>query len=51
MAEAMGMHVLFYDPAPKLPLGRAEACATLIELLGRADVVSLHVPDSKARAG
>ena len=48
MAEALGMHVLFYDPAPKLPLGRAEPCATLADLLARADVVSLHVPDSKA---
>ena len=47
MAEAMGMHVVFYDPAPKLPLGRAEACATLEALLGQADVVSLHVPDTR----
>ena len=28
MAEALGMHVVFYDPSPKLPLGRAEACPT-----------------------
>ena len=48
MAEAMGMHVTFYDPAPKLPLGRAEACPNLDALLARADVVSLHVPDTKA---
>ena len=48
MAEALGMHVLFYDPAPKLPLGRAEACGTLGDLLARADVVSLHVPDVKS---
>ena len=47
MAEAMGMHVVFFDPAPKLPLGRAEACPTLAALLARADVVSLHVPDTK----
>lgn len=46
LAEALGMHVLFYDPSPKLPLGRAEACATLAELLGRSDVISLHVPDT-----
>jgi D-3-phosphoglycerate dehydrogenase len=48
MAEAMGMHVVFYDPAPKLPLGRAEACPTLSALLARADIVSLHVPDTRA---
>lgn len=46
LAESLGMHVLFFDPAPKLPLGRAEACATLSELLARAEVVSLHVPDT-----
>jgi D-3-phosphoglycerate dehydrogenase / 2-oxoglutarate reductase len=46
MAEALGMHVLFYDPSPKLPLGRAESCPTLADLLARADVVSLHVPDT-----
>jgi len=48
LAEALGMHVLFYDPAPKLPLGRAEACPTLAGLLARADVISLHVPDTDA---
>jgi D-3-phosphoglycerate dehydrogenase len=48
LAESLGMHVLFYDTAPKLPLGRAEPCASLAELLGRADVVSLHVPDTAA---
>ena len=46
LAEALGMHVLFYDPSPKLPLGRAEACPTLADLLGRSDVISLHVPDT-----
>ena len=40
MAEALGMHVVFYDPSPKLPLGRAEACPTLADLLARADVVT-----------
>jgi D-3-phosphoglycerate dehydrogenase len=40
------MHVLFFDPAPKLPLGRTEACTSLGELLARAEVVSLHVPDT-----
>jgi D-3-phosphoglycerate dehydrogenase / 2-oxoglutarate reductase len=48
LAEALGMHVLFYDPAPKLPLGRAEGCGELADLLARSDVVSLHVPDTTA---
>jgi D-3-phosphoglycerate dehydrogenase len=47
LAESLGMHVLFYDPSPKLPLGRAEGCGSLPELLGRADVVTLHVPDTE----
>lgn len=46
LAEAFGMHVVFHDATPKLPLGRAEACGTLAELLARADAVSLHVPDT-----
>ena len=47
LAESLGMHVLFHDTAPRLPLGRAEPCASLAELLARADVVSLHVPDTR----
>lgn len=46
LAESLGMHVLFYDTAPRLPLGRAEACHSLHELLAKADLVSLHVPDT-----
>ena len=48
LAESLGMHVIYYDPTPKLPLGRAEAYPTLAALLAHADVVSLHVPDTKA---
>jgi D-3-phosphoglycerate dehydrogenase len=51
LAEGLGMHVLYHDVIPRLPLGRAEACASLAELLGRADAVSLHVPDTKASRG
>ena len=46
LAESLGMHVLFHDTLPRLPLGRAEACGSLKDLLARADVVSLHVPDT-----
>ena len=48
LAESLGMHVIYYDPTPKLPLGRAEAYPSLAALLAQADVVSLHVPDTKA---
>ena len=46
LAESLGMHVIYYDPTPKLPLGRAESYPSLAALLGAADVVSLHVPDT-----
>lgn len=51
LAEALGMHVIYYDVTPRLPLGRAEAMATLNDLLGNADIVSLHVPDTEATRG
>ncbi|HET8705610.1 MAG TPA: phosphoglycerate dehydrogenase [Pseudomonadales bacterium] len=48
LAEALGMKVIFFDVVTKLPLGNAEQVATLDELLERADVVSLHVPETPA---
>lgn len=44
LAEALGMHVLFYDIENKLPLGNCQAVASLEELLPQVDVLSLHVP-------
>lgn len=46
LAEALGMKVLFYDTETKLPLGNAEDAKSLKELLSRADVVTLHVPET-----
>jgi D-3-phosphoglycerate dehydrogenase len=46
LAEALGMQVVFVDVLSKLPLGNARQLATLPELLGAADVVSLHVPEN-----
>lgn len=46
LAEALGMKVLFYDVETKLPLGNAEDARTLKDLLNRADVVTLHVPET-----
>jgi D-3-phosphoglycerate dehydrogenase len=46
LAEALGMKVIFYDVETKLPLGNAEDAKSLKELLGRADVVTLHVPET-----
>ena len=45
LAEALGMKVRFYDVVTKLPLGNAQQVASLHELLGQSDIVSLHVPD------
>jgi len=44
LAEALGMRVIFYDHASKLPMGNNLACASLTELLAAADFVTLHVP-------
>ena len=46
MAESMGMEVVFYDTITKLPLGNARQVGSLNDLLGLADVVTLHVPET-----
>ncbi len=51
LAEALGMKVRFYDIADKLAIGNAQPCASLDELLGCADVVSLHVPGTPDTRG
>lgn len=48
LAEALGMHVIFYDAVTKLPLGNAVAKKTLKEVVSQADIVTLHVPDNAA---
>ncbi len=48
LAEHLGMSVLYYDIEPKLALGNARPVASLQALLGAADVVSLHVPETPA---
>ncbi len=47
LAEALGMKVLFYDVETKLPLGNAADGKSLKEVLSKADVVTLHVPETK----
>ena len=48
LAEGLGMKVIFFDVVSKLPLGNASQVLRLDELLGQADVVSLHVPETDA---
>ncbi|GBQ68844.1 D-3-phosphoglycerate dehydrogenase [Ameyamaea chiangmaiensis NBRC 103196] len=46
LAEAFGMRVIYYDLIDKLPHGNATPVASLNELLGQSDVVTLHVPQT-----
>jgi D-3-phosphoglycerate dehydrogenase len=46
LAEAFGMRVVYFDVIKKLPLGNSQPCESLKDLLGQADFVSLHVPDT-----
>ncbi len=46
LAEALGMRVVFYDIVTKLALGNAQPIRSLDALLGAADVVTLHVPET-----
>jgi D-3-phosphoglycerate dehydrogenase / 2-oxoglutarate reductase len=45
LAEALGMHVAFYDVVSKLPLGNARQVPKLHDLLAQSDIVTLHVPE------
>ena len=46
LAEGLGMKVIFHDVVTKLPLGNAVQVNNLNELLQKADIVSLHVPET-----
>ena len=48
LAESLGMRVIFHDIESKLSLGNARAVSSLDDLLERADVVTLHVPETPA---
>lgn len=46
LAEAVGMRVLYFDVAPRLPMGNNRSIPTLAALLEQSDFVSLHVPET-----
>ncbi|MGE5519218.1 MAG: phosphoglycerate dehydrogenase, partial [Candidatus Dadabacteria bacterium] len=46
LAEAMGMKVIFYDIETKLPMGNATEVRTIKELMSKADIITLHVPET-----
>jgi len=45
LAEGLGMKVIYYDTETKLPLGNAIDSKNLRDLVGKADIISLHVPE------
>ena len=45
LAEGLVMKVMYYDTETKLPLGNAINIKTLKELVSKADIISLHVPE------
>lgn len=46
LAEALGMKVIFYDAETKLPLGNATDMRTLKDVMSKADVITLHIPET-----
>lgn len=46
LAESMGLRVLFYDTASKLPMGNNRSVPRLEDLLPVSDFVTLHVPET-----
>jgi len=47
LAESLGMKVIFYDNVTKLPLGNASSRKTLKEVVSKADVITLHIPETQ----
>jgi len=46
LAEAVGMRVRYFDVATRLPLGNAEPCRSVKELVSKSDIITLHVPET-----
>jgi len=47
LAESLGMKVIFYDNITKLPLGNASSRKTIKEVVAKADIITLHVPETQ----
>jgi D-3-phosphoglycerate dehydrogenase len=47
LAESLGMKVVFYDTVTKLPLGNAESRKTLKDVVSKADIITLHIPETQ----
>ena len=51
LAESLGLRVIYHDIETKLALGNARAAKSLDDLLERADIVTLHVPETPTTNG
>lgn len=51
LAENMGMQVYYYDIEERLALGNATKCDSIEELLGLADMVTLHIDGRPENSG
>ncbi len=51
LAETLGMRVIFFDIAPRLPMGNNRPVDTMQELLSQSDFVSVHVPETPQTRG
>lgn len=46
LAEALGMKVIFYDIITKLPLGNAVQKKSIKEVVSKAEIITLHIPEN-----
>lgn len=51
LAESLGLRVIYHDIETKLALGNARAAKSLNDVLERADIVTLHVPETPTTNG
>jgi len=47
LAESLGMKVIFYDTITKLPLGNAASRKTIKDVVSKADIITLHIPETQ----
>jgi D-3-phosphoglycerate dehydrogenase len=46
LAESLGMKVIYHDIITKLPLGNAQQVRSLKDVVNKADIITLHVPET-----